>query len=94
MNKRYTVRDLMRDLRSGPYTSLGCYPTYFIAADGEALSHQAVRDNVWQVARAVRDGDNKEWQVIGFDVNWEDPNLYCAASGDRIESAYAEKDES
>ena len=80
----------MRDLRSGPFTSVGCYPTFFMTHDGEALSHKAVRENIWQVARATRDGANDGWRVVGFDVNWEDPELYCADSGERIESAYAE----
>lgn len=87
----YTVRDLMRDLRSGPYTSVGSYPTYFLASDGEALSHKAVRANLWTIARAVRDQSHwGGWQVVGFDVNWEDPELYCSDTGERIESAYAE----
>lgn len=87
----YTVRDLMRDLRSGPYTSVGCYPTFFLASDGEALGHKAVRENLGTIARAVRDGNRwGGWQVVGCDVNWEDPELYCSDTGERIESAYAE----
>jgi hypothetical protein len=93
----YTVKQLMHDLRSGKFTSIGCYPTYFIAADGEALSHEAVRENLWQVARATRDYprekwnlDVRQWTVIGFDVNWENADLYCAHTNKRIESAYAE----
>ncbi len=96
----YTVRDLMRDLRSGPFTSLGSYPTFFLASDGEALSHKAVRENLWRCARDTRDyakrGDHwstSGWAIVGFDVNWEDPELYCSDSGERIESAYAEPDE-
>jgi hypothetical protein len=94
----YTVKNLMRDLRAGKFTSIGCYPTYFITADGEALSHEAVRENLWQVARATRDyaansrvgSDVKQWAVIGADINWENADLCCAHTGKRIESAYAE----
>lgn len=93
----YTVRDLMRDLRSGPYTSIGSYPTYFLASDGEALSHKAVRENIWRVARdtshyAKLRGTchTSGWAIVGFDVNWEDPELYCSYTNERIESAYAE----
>jgi len=28
--------------------------------------------------------------VIAAEVNWEDPDLYCADSNERIPSAYAE----
>lgn len=92
----YTVKQLMQDLRADRFTSIGCYPTYFITADGEALSHEAVRENLWQVARATRDYDLHctphlvQWAVIAYDVNWENPDLYCAHTGKRIESAYAE----
>lgn len=92
----YTVRQLMSDLRSGPYTSIGCYPTFFLASDGAALSHKAVRENIWRVARDTRDigkGFSSGWAIVGFDVNWEDPELYCADTDERIESAYAEPEE-
>jgi hypothetical protein len=96
----YTVKQLMRDLRAGKFTSIGSYPTFFVTADGEALSHEAVRENLWQVARATRDyaanprvgSDVKQWALIGVDVNWENPDLRCGHTGKRIESAYAEDD--
>jgi hypothetical protein len=90
-----TVRDLIRALRSGKYTSIGSYPTYFITRDGEALSHEAIKENIWQVARATRDchkgrsPDLRQWAIYGIAVNWEDPDLYCAHTNKRIESAYA-----
>lgn len=33
------------------------------------------------------------WTLIGLQVNWEDPELYCDHCGDRIESAYGEADQ-
>jgi hypothetical protein len=91
----YTVKNLMRDLRAGKYTSIGCYPTYFITSDGEALSHEAVRENLWCVARATHQWSKRRtypsaWAVIGSEINWENPDLRCAHTGKRIESAYAE----
>ena len=73
-------------LRYGPYAWPGGYPLYFVAHDGEPLSFDAVRDNFRQVLRGY-DG----WRVIGVQVNWEDPELFCAHYGNRIESAYAEE---
>jgi len=91
----YTVKQLMQDLRSGKFTSHGSYPTYFITADDEPLSHEAVRENLWQVARATRDYpkntwncDARQWAVVGFEENWENPELTCSHTGKRIESAY------
>ncbi len=87
---RFTVRALMTALRSGVYTSVGSYPTFFITADGGALSHRAVRDNLWQVARSTRDQDASGWAIVAHEANWEDPALYCDHTNERIPSAYAE----
>jgi hypothetical protein len=91
----YTVHDLIRDLRGGKYTSVGFYPTFFLCADGETLSHEAVRENLWLVARATRDYakgeryfDGEQWAIVGFDINWEDREMICAHTGKPIECAY------
>lgn len=88
----YTVRQLMRDLRSGPYTSIGSYPTFFYTTHGETISHEGLRAEIWDYARATRDGKRygDAMPIAGFDVNWEDPGLMCDETGERIPSAYAE----
>lgn len=85
-----TVRDLMRALRSGPYVWPGGYPLFFFVSDGEALSFKTVRENVWRVARSVRDQATDGWCVVACDVNWEDVSLTDAHTGEQIESAYGE----
>jgi len=95
---KYTVKDLMRDLRQGNYTSVGSYPIYFVTADGGSLKPSTVRAELSQVSRATRDyaknprqgSDVTQWAIVGSDVNWEDPALYDDHTGERIESAYAE----
>ena len=89
----FTVHNLMQSLRDGKFTSIGSYPTYFVTGDGEALSHEAVHENLWQVARATRDRRRlgmieRQWAVIGVEVNWEDEELTCAQTGKPIECAY------
>jgi hypothetical protein len=84
-----TVAWLMGTL-GGPYTSHGAYPLFWLTSDGATLSYRAVLDNLMQIARAVRDDSNCGWRVVACDVNYEDPDMYCEHSGDRIESAYAE----
>lgn len=90
-------REFFSTLRNGPYAWPGGYPLYFVCKDGEALSFKAARQNAKQIGRALRQWRTEpslsQWAVIGVDVNWEDPNLYCADSGERIESAYAEERE-
>ncbi len=87
------VRQVVNYLRAGKYTSVGSYPTFFVCSDGGALSHEGARENIWQVLRSTRDDLADGWNVEWLDVNWEDPELYCDHTGERIESAYAEPEE-
>jgi hypothetical protein len=66
---------------------------YFLAADGEPLSFEAVREEWKLICEAHIDRGqylNVQWAIVGCDINYEDPELYCAHTGKRIESAYAE----
>lgn len=88
-----TFKEVCQFLREGKYTSVGSYPTFFITNDGGVLSHEAVRENIFQIGRAMRDKLDDGWRIVGYDVNWEDHDLYCDHTGERIESAYAEESE-
>lgn len=85
-----TIHDFIGSLRDGAYTGLGGYPKYWITEDGGILSHRACLENVLAIGRAIRYSSEPQWRVIGCDVNWEDPDLMCDDSGERIQSAYAE----
>jgi len=86
------TKDLKTALRNGPYAWPGGYPMYFITADGEAMSFKAIRENYKLVLQETRHPSPHDcWRVVGFEVNWEDQDLYCADSGERIESAYGEE---
>ena len=75
-------------LRAGAYTNLGCYPLYFVASDGCPLSFDAVRDNLASVL-----GGDDGWRVVAVAINYEDGELRCEHTGERIPSAYAEESE-
>jgi hypothetical protein len=85
-----TIKQALRDKYAWP----GGYPLYLVTADGEALSIDAARDNWREICAAhMRAGFyDREWFIAGVAVNYENPQLYCAHTGDRIESAYAEDD--
>ena len=89
MNIR-TVNEFRAALEAGKWAWPGSYPVYFICADGEALSFEAAEANKMLIENAIRDRDSDDWRVIGYEVNWEDPCLFCAHTNERIESAYAE----
>lgn len=83
-----TVKELMVSLREGKFSSVGGYPKFWVTEDGGVLSIEAIKENLGQVARAVRDRDNAQWRVVAVDINWEDPDLTCDHTNQRIEAAY------
>jgi hypothetical protein len=85
-----SISDFRRAIRNGPYAWPGGYPCYFITSDGAALSWHAVRSNRRAILEAIAGNLRDGWRVTGMDINWEDSALYCDATGERIESAYAE----
>lgn len=100
-----TVREFLQSLRGGRYAD-GGYPKFWLTADGGELSYAACLANCGRIARAIR-GDAKragidparfyswdeaQWRVVACDINWENPDMRCADTGERIESAYAEDD--
>jgi len=86
-----TTKEIKEVLRAGPYAWPGGYPLYFVTADGGVLSYESVLRNWPLVCDAVRRRDyNSGWMVVACMINWEDPQLFCDHSAERIESAYAE----
>ena len=74
-------------LANNPYSIHGCYPFFAATNDGAAMCNECCRDHRESIALTTgTDG----WTIVGLDVNWEDPLLYCDSCGSRIESAYAE----
>ena len=83
--------ELKQALRAGPYAWPGGYPLYFLAADGSALSFDAVRREIRQVIRALRHpGTDRDWQIVAISTNWEDESLFCAHTGQLISCAYSD----
>lgn len=90
----YTRKDLARDLREGPFTSVGSYPKFWVTEDGAALSHAAVMADAKRYLRAtggdVETCEALDYRIIGCDINYENTDLFCDETGERIPSAYAE----
>ena len=86
-NFSHRIRRVIRDKYAWP----GGYPMYLVMSDGEPLCMTCARREYHRLARAMRDNDTTGgWLPLSPDINWEDPDLYCAHCGNRIESAYAE----
>ena len=87
-----TVAAFKAALRHGQRTALGGYPLYFITSDGEALSFKAARENFTQIVDSIANGHNDGWRIVGQDINYEDEDLFCAHTGERIASAYGNEE--
>lgn len=96
-----TIKDYRRAVHLGPYVWPGGYPLFFITADSACLCWQCgAKKERRQVLESIKAKPNPHamhtdgWRVVATDVNWEDGELYCDNCNDRIESAYAEPEES
>lgn len=88
----YSIEQFEKDLAE-PFAWPGGYPRYFVTNDGAALSYDAARDNAALIKGSIGDNCADGWHVVACDVNWEDADLMCDHTGERIESAYAGDDE-
>ena len=85
-----SVSDLKSAIRYGCRDKHCGYPLYFVTSDGAAISFKTAREEFPLLCDSVRTGRNDGWRVIGVDVNYEDPDLFCAHSSEKIEPAYGE----
>ena len=91
MNRVETLRRVKQAIRE-PYAWPGGYPRFIVMADGEAVSCEAARAEWRQIVYATLHGLRDGWRAVDTCTNWEDTALYCAHTGERIPSAYAEED--
>ena len=87
-----SISDFRKAIRNGAYAWPGGYPLYFVTSDGAALSFSAARYNRRAILEAIATKASDGWRVVGIDTNWENPDLRCDDTGERIPSAYAEDD--
>jgi hypothetical protein len=87
------TQQLKATLRNGAFAWPGGYPLYFVTSDGGILSFEAFKDKfvLRSVLDSIKNYSKDGWRVVGCDVNWEDADLYCDHTNERIPSAYAEK---
>jgi hypothetical protein len=85
-----SISDFRKAIRNGAYAWPGGYPLYFVTSDGAALSFSSARYNRRNILEAIATKASDGWRIVGIDTNWEDPDLRCDDTGERIESAYAE----
>lgn len=82
-----SVADLKACLRYGKFID-GGYPTFFITADGDCLSHEGVRE--WFAAHVNDIWHRASGRIVALDINYECQDLFCCATGEQIPAAYGD----
>jgi hypothetical protein len=86
----FGVKEIKAEIRKGEYAWPGGYPRYFVCSDGEAMCFACVKKNFREIVDAHRRDDRRSsWHLAGVEVNWEQVDLVCSATGLPIEAAYA-----
>ena len=70
------------------YVFPGGYPVYYVCADGGILCPDCVDSE--QALIDVADEHDRQWMVIGQEINYEDDQLYCDNCNKRIKPAYSD----
>lgn len=84
-----SIKDVKAQIRDGAYAWPGGYPKFALCADGETMCLDCVHKEFKLIASAILRQNDKQWQVVAFDINWEDPDMFCANCNAKIDSAYA-----
>jgi hypothetical protein len=86
-----TAAKVKAALRAGGFAWPGGYPMYFVLDDGEALSFKGARENLREILYDMTHDvtGSGSWNVVGTDINYEDDELVCVQTGEKIEAAYA-----
>ena len=88
--KELTPTDLKNALRAGAVSWPGGYQQFFLTADGQAASFRGVLLNLRHELRAIK--DQADDRIIGTATNWEQENLYCCWTAERIPASYELED--
>lgn len=84
--KQEMIKQLQAFIRSNGYAWLGGYPCALLMQDGEVINAQSAKENY----RLIRRETGNDWTPVQVFINYEDKYLYCAHSGEKIQSAYGE----
>lgn len=79
---------LMENGKLQSYAFPGGYPLFYVTADNSVLCPECSN----QSDVDYNDRDDKQWNIVAADVNYEDDSLFCDHCSKVIESAYGDPD--
>lgn len=68
----------------------GGYQLYYVCRDGGVLCPDCVNKEIDLISSALEDDFDKQWRVIGTDVNYEDNDLTCDHCNGLIPASYGD----
>ncbi len=85
-----TAREYKEGIRDGAYAWPGMCAKYLIMEDGGALCFTCAHREAYCILSEIRrpGAGDPGWRPAAFDVNWEDPDLYCDQCGAQIPREY------
>jgi len=83
-----SISDFRKAVRNGPYAWPGGYPLYWLMDDGASCAFEVCKMERRNMLEALANKSNDGWRPIALEVNWEDGEMFCAHTGEQIESAY------
>lgn len=86
----FDLQSIKAAIRNGATTDLGGYPRFFLLSDGGALSFAGARQAWREIVAEYLTDSRTGWRIECVDINYEDSDLICDHTGERIPSAYAE----
>ena len=89
MMKNYrAVKTFINWLDYGEYAFPGGYQMFMVAEDGSVICYDCSKDEKRAIASSILNHINDGWRIVGRDINYENPDLYCDNCGDKIKSSY------
>lgn len=92
MRSQQTIAQIKEAVKT-KYAWPGGYPMYLIMSDGDALCMSCAHREWRLIYQAWQDNSRDGWKPEGAEINYEDEDLFCCNCGERIESAYGEREE-
>ena len=75
-------------IRNGPFAWPSGYPLFLLTHDGAALCFKCAEKEFRQIAWDFLRKASTGWQIVGCEINYEEPDLACAHCSKSIDPAY------
>lgn len=86
-----TLEEFQAAYAEGRYTSIGSYPKYVWTKNGDVICWDCLTADLSTYIEELKEGRTT---IVGFEVNYENPDLSCDHCSNSIERAYGNEESS